>query len=1384
MRNTPFIHTAILIVFLVNLFGPMPLAQAHDFRLPTPGVMVNLSPSFDPPILKGIKVHPDNPFRFEFILDKGDSNPDIPAKAGRIDRHSQELGIQNQEQLKVEATKLIKYFLASLTIPEKDLWVNLSPYEKDRIIPNSFGLTVMGRDLLAEDYMLKQITASLIYPEGEIGKKFWKRIYEEAYKKFGTTNIPVNTFNKVWIIPDKAVVYENAKAGTAYVVESRLKVMLEQDYLSLQKHQGQHDNMFPTTSDLGSQVVREIVIPELTREVNDNQNFAQLRQVYNSLILATWYKKKIKDSILEQVYADKKKVAGVNIDDPNEKERIYQQYLKAFKKGVFNYIKEETDVLSQETIPRKYFSGGFSLLTLSGIQSYEDTTKSDTDASIDANKTDSLFEVSANILSAGYARIKRAILKHVSSIRQAIHGPDLAMNVTGDQAMRGATRESPIKEFDLNRDFQKVDSLGSGQPVTLVVKEINTPASLALRTSKWDPKSNKLAAPLRDVDRNAFVMVLQLGHNMSREKSTWQIGGAEPKAVAMRDDITLVAFADEIVVLDTFTGKPIGNPIRDPRFRGLHTIEFHPFIKNRVLVSSGGIDRFFELEIDFKHSTHRIIYEWSAWKQGFNTNEHVSVYEQGQVLPRSKGEILTYEQAVQRAQQGAHATSKSIVVINPDQVEHPLGIGQAFRILDPNGVFYGKTADKFIATLFHVGKLVEIDRLTGKMRTIDSNLDKPHGFIAYGNGYLLSNSRSGKLLEYDHNYKPIASYDFSTLPVNPEMERHYHSDWIQYSYPLGDGLIAAVDSRRSTIIVLDPSRKIYSSYPYNSQWVLQSVSPVLSEGLSSQVGSENIVKEETTKSDEAMDVVLDQSRTTLPMIVSQVSTAKKNRERIIRLENERKRILRANKISRGALLNGPNPEMLIEFKAMAPFLSFLDGTVGKRTFSIVAPDRVVTKEELSNTILLDREQVDRIWEELTDAENALVAPNGKIEDKFNRMSKREFIDFLDNKWTVAQKKYFYYILRNTPKDGKRALQKLMDSKTGVLEEVPGSATLVRLKQNQGDIARPVEILDTKFNKIWNKLQPTGKVLLAMLQKFVTETYDREVKPVTDDEQAQLRKRKVIGDIMRDFDRLFGGEYSLVFHPPVPTPPMPVVPEVQMPPEQLKLFVLDGDTTNSTVRPSLTQFIASIINSVFHGDENLNLDRQRLFDIKYGVGIKSAIAVENIPRVQQALKKAIYYAREQHVGRGSNDKIKIQISSIEENRLKIDITWGLGEKEFVNPMDGSDTAWDNARQEMHHMGGDINFTSNQSNGDKHVTVSLTGIPADVAMDASSAINPLTRFRSNVGTASQNGTGGINFTSANMNLQTQNAGEAIKFHLDAAQLAQLQNAPGFVPVIINI
>ena len=63
-------------------------------------------------------------------------------------------------------------------------------------MPESFAQTEMGRDLLAQDYMLKQLGASLMYPEKRLGNDFWKRIHEKVQKTYGRPlNIPINTFN-------------------------------------------------------------------------------------------------------------------------------------------------------------------------------------------------------------------------------------------------------------------------------------------------------------------------------------------------------------------------------------------------------------------------------------------------------------------------------------------------------------------------------------------------------------------------------------------------------------------------------------------------------------------------------------------------------------------------------------------------------------------------------------------------------------------------------------------------------------------------------------------------------------------------------------------------------------------------------------------------------------------------------------------------------------------------------------------------------------------------------------------------------------------------------------------------------------------------------------
>jgi hypothetical protein len=141
-----FVCGIILLVFgLTGVIPPSVYAQ----NIPNmPANILSLTPAFHPVMIQGMRVHPEHPLQFDFILDTGDAAVNV-----------------NGPQFKEETTKLIKYFLASLTVPEKEMWVNLSPYEKNRIIAEGLGTTQLGSDMLAQDYILKQLTSYLIYPE-------------------------------------------------------------------------------------------------------------------------------------------------------------------------------------------------------------------------------------------------------------------------------------------------------------------------------------------------------------------------------------------------------------------------------------------------------------------------------------------------------------------------------------------------------------------------------------------------------------------------------------------------------------------------------------------------------------------------------------------------------------------------------------------------------------------------------------------------------------------------------------------------------------------------------------------------------------------------------------------------------------------------------------------------------------------------------------------------------------------------------------------------------------------------------------------------------------------------------------------------------------------
>jgi hypothetical protein len=360
-----FLHISVVctyvLSFVFSVFVPAGQVSSNEIMrsLVPPGEMTGPSRDFVPVMLSGITLHKNDPLRFDFLVDSGYNQ-------------------LNAQEVKAESQKLVRYFMSALTIPAEDLWVNLSPYESDRIITQVLGQTELGQDLLAQDYQLKQLTSSLIYPEQDLGREFWQKVYQLAYERYGVTELPINTFNKVWILPDRAQIFE--KDLSVFIVKTRLKVMLDEDYVAWQQEADNNrlgtdrtdESEEQQIGELSAAIVRDLVIPEIEKEINTGQNFSVLRQIYHSLILAKWYKQTVTNSLLSLEYVDQNKILGVDADDPDLKDRIYEKYIQAYNIGVFDYVKEEYDQYAQEVVPRKYFSGGITQLMNVELETVDD----------------------------------------------------------------------------------------------------------------------------------------------------------------------------------------------------------------------------------------------------------------------------------------------------------------------------------------------------------------------------------------------------------------------------------------------------------------------------------------------------------------------------------------------------------------------------------------------------------------------------------------------------------------------------------------------------------------------------------------------------------------------------------------------------------------------------------------------------------------------------------------------------------------------------------------------------------------------------------------------------------------------------------------------------
>ncbi len=266
-------------------------------------------------------------------------------------------GTPNPKTQDIESTAkdLLNYFLVGIALPNDAFWVNLRPESPKDIIDPFLARTQVGKILLEADLQLKKDTADATNPQTPEGREYWNKLYQKAGELYGTQNVTIPALTRPWIVPDEIIIGESA--DSAYVYKATLKVMLEQDYLKANSAYSFKDEREKQLNEYSSQIIREDIIPKLTKEINSAKRYAPLRQVYYSLILAQWFKARNQNKNTQYSRSiNKKDLSNLCSRIPYSADTYFNAYKENFAKGEYN-IKEPVSTPYGQVI-RSYFSGG------------------------------------------------------------------------------------------------------------------------------------------------------------------------------------------------------------------------------------------------------------------------------------------------------------------------------------------------------------------------------------------------------------------------------------------------------------------------------------------------------------------------------------------------------------------------------------------------------------------------------------------------------------------------------------------------------------------------------------------------------------------------------------------------------------------------------------------------------------------------------------------------------------------------------------------------------------------------------------------------------------------------------------------------------------------
>ncbi len=267
----------------------------------------------------------------------------------------------------------------------------------------------------------------------------------------------------------------------------------------------------------------------------------------------------------------------------------------------------------------------------------------------------------------------------------------------------------------------------------------------------------------------------------------------EPRGIDMSGGALAIAAENKIYHLSR-EGKT--SVLEDPWFSYIHTVRFNPHDPAYLLISSSGLDLIKEYDIN----SGRCSYEWLAWEHGYARSRD----------PES-GETIWLTRSPTEAERRRSRGEQVRLLENPQNEHLPTAMRAAFI----NSADYSDKPGKIIATFFHEGKVVEIDRESGRTRDLLNDLKNPHGGHVYNAQLRATSTGSGEIVLKGEREQRIS---LASLKGKPRELGDL--EWIQNSIS-HENLIIAIDSNRTSFVIIDPASARYDLIPYDDNWAVQ-----------------------------------------------------------------------------------------------------------------------------------------------------------------------------------------------------------------------------------------------------------------------------------------------------------------------------------------------------------------------------------------------------------------------------------------------------------------------------------------------------------------------------------------------------------------------------------